>query len=91
MNEKRIMAETDHPFCIRLIAAYKDRTHLYMVLEYCAGGGLLEAANAAVAAAAPAIAAGGKSSGSRDKSSSNAKFFFAHGEEIGNHFFPVRG
>ena len=40
MNEKRIMAETDHPFCIRLIAAYKDRTHLYMVLEICQGGEL---------------------------------------------------
>ena len=39
VDEKRIMAETDR-FCIRLIAAYKDRTHLYMVLEICQGGEL---------------------------------------------------
>ena len=40
MNEKRIMAECDHPFCARLVASFKDQQRLYMVLEFLPGGEL---------------------------------------------------
>ena len=40
MSEKRILADIDHPFCIQLMACFKDSQNLYMVLEYCPGGEL---------------------------------------------------
>ena len=40
MSEKTIMSEIDHPFCIQLVACFKDEQRLYMVLEYCPGGEL---------------------------------------------------
>ena len=40
ISEKNILAEVDHPFIIQLIATFKDRDLLYMVLEYCPGGEL---------------------------------------------------
>ena len=40
MNEKRLMEEIDHPFCVSCVATFKDQDHLYMVLEFLAGGEL---------------------------------------------------
>ena len=40
ISEKNILAEVDHPFLIQLIATFKDKERLYMVLEYCPGGEL---------------------------------------------------
>jgi len=40
MNEKRILSEIDHPFCVELITTFKDESHLYMVLEFLPGGEL---------------------------------------------------
>uniref|UniRef100_A0A7S3AHP9 cGMP-dependent protein kinase n=1 Tax=Haptolina ericina TaxID=156174 RepID=A0A7S3AHP9_9EUKA len=38
--EKTILEEIDHPFCVRLVASFKDAQFLYMVLEFCPGGEL---------------------------------------------------
>ena len=40
INEKKILAEIDHPFIVGLVASFKDAEFLYMVLEYCPGGEL---------------------------------------------------
>ncbi|OQR94754.1 cGMP-dependent protein kinase [Achlya hypogyna] len=40
LNEKRIIAECDHPFVLRLIETYTDRDQLYMLLELVQGGEL---------------------------------------------------
>ena len=40
ISEKSILAEIDHPFCIQMMACFKDSQRLYMVLEYCPGGEL---------------------------------------------------
>jgi len=40
MNEKRIMAEIDHPFIVRMMETFKDDNRLYMILEFCPGGEL---------------------------------------------------
>ena len=40
LNEKRILASTDHPFVLRLMATYQDEGELYMLLELALGGEL---------------------------------------------------
>ena len=40
ISEKSILAEIDHPFCIQMMACFKDSQRLFMVLEYCPGGEL---------------------------------------------------
>lgn len=38
--EKRLMAECDCPFLVRLQAAFQDKTHLYLVMDFVQGGEL---------------------------------------------------
>lgn len=38
--EKRLMAECDSPFLVRLHAAFQDTTHLYLLMEFVQGGEL---------------------------------------------------
>lgn len=40
MNEKKVMAELDHPFLVRLEGTHKDKNHLYFLLEPALGGEL---------------------------------------------------
>eukprot|EP01029_Cantina_marsupialis_P015032 TRINITY_DN3291_c0_g1_i1.p1 TRINITY_DN3291_c0_g1~~TRINITY_DN3291_c0_g1_i1.p1 ORF type:complete len:768 (+),score=256.59 TRINITY_DN3291_c0_g1_i1:163-2466(+) len=40
INEKRILSACDHPFILKLMATYKDRDCLYMLLELVQGGEL---------------------------------------------------
>eukprot|EP00928_Gymnodinium_smaydae_P014722 TRINITY_DN15419_c0_g1_i1.p1 TRINITY_DN15419_c0_g1~~TRINITY_DN15419_c0_g1_i1.p1 ORF type:complete len:487 (-),score=102.36 TRINITY_DN15419_c0_g1_i1:60-1520(-) len=38
--EKRLLARLSHPFVVKLQWAFQTQTHLFMVLDYCAGGEL---------------------------------------------------
>ncbi|CAE8627679.1 unnamed protein product [Polarella glacialis] len=38
--EKRLLARISHPFCVSLHWAFQTKGHLFMVLDYCAGGEL---------------------------------------------------
>lgn len=40
MTEKRLLAKVQHPFCLKLVATYKDQQRLYMLLELVNGGEL---------------------------------------------------
>ena len=40
LSEKKILASTDHPFIVRMPAAFQDSKNLYMVLELVIGGEL---------------------------------------------------
>uniref|UniRef100_A0A7S0B2T9 Protein kinase domain-containing protein n=1 Tax=Pyrodinium bahamense TaxID=73915 RepID=A0A7S0B2T9_9DINO len=40
ITEKRVLARLSHPFVISLHWAFQTRGHLFMVLDYCAGGEL---------------------------------------------------
>lgn len=40
LNEKRIMAQCNHPFILKLFQTYKDKTHLYLLVEFVQGGEL---------------------------------------------------
>jgi serine/threonine protein kinase len=40
MSEKRVMAQLDHPFLVRLNATFKDQNFLYFLLEPSLGGEL---------------------------------------------------
>lgn len=40
MTEKRILAEIEHPFLVKLYSSFQDEKKLYFVLEYCPGGDL---------------------------------------------------
>jgi len=40
MNEKHIMTEMDHPFILKMISTWKDKSYLYILLELCQGGEL---------------------------------------------------
>lgn len=40
INERRILEEARHPFCVRLMAAYQDKASLYLLQEWVAGGEL---------------------------------------------------
>eukprot|EP00966_Prymnesium_polylepis_P305579 7061516-Prymnesium_polylepis.1 len=40
ITEKQILAEIDHPFCVKLHTSFKDTQSLFMVLDYCPGGEL---------------------------------------------------
>ena len=42
VREKRVLAECDHPFLLRLIGTFTDATHLHMLLEYVCGGELFD-------------------------------------------------
>merc|ERR1719159_1733776 len=40
MTEKRILAKLSHPFVVSLYWAFQNDAHLFLVLDYCAGGEL---------------------------------------------------
>lgn len=40
INERRILGEADHPFCVRMVAAYQDKNSLYLLQEWVPGGEL---------------------------------------------------
>eukprot|EP00927_Polykrikos_kofoidii_P063112 TRINITY_DN5793_c0_g1_i2.p1 TRINITY_DN5793_c0_g1~~TRINITY_DN5793_c0_g1_i2.p1 ORF type:complete len:525 (+),score=92.17 TRINITY_DN5793_c0_g1_i2:94-1668(+) len=40
VSEKRLMAKLQHPFVVKLQWAFQTSSHLFMVLDYCAGGEL---------------------------------------------------
>ena len=40
MSEKRVMAQLNHPFLIKLFGTYKDKDRLYFLLEPSLGGEL---------------------------------------------------
>lgn len=40
LNEKNILGGIRHPFIVELVQCFQDVAHLYMVLEYVAGGDL---------------------------------------------------
>nr|QKY15304.1 cGMp-dependent protein kinase (PRKG) [Polytomella parva] len=40
INERRILEEASHPFCVRLCGAYQDRDCLYLLQEWVPGGEL---------------------------------------------------
>lgn len=40
INERRILQEASHPFCVRLCGAYQDRNSLYLLQEWVPGGEL---------------------------------------------------
>eukprot|EP00968_Pinguiococcus_pyrenoidosus_P010192 scaffold803_cov310-Pinguiococcus_pyrenoidosus.AAC.105 len=47
-NEVRIMSELDHPNIIRLFEVYQSSDHLYLIMELCTGGELLDRCAAGV-------------------------------------------
>ena len=40
MNERRILANLNHPFIINISCSFQDRENLYLVMEFMAGGDL---------------------------------------------------
>lgn len=40
MNERKLLAELDHPFLINMNYAFQDKENLYLVMEYLNGGDL---------------------------------------------------
>lgn len=40
LMERQVLLKTKHPFIIQMYAAFQTRTHLFFVLEFCAGGEL---------------------------------------------------
>ncbi|MEW5320291.1 MAG: hypothetical protein WDW38_011373 [Sanguina aurantia] len=40
INERRILEEANHPFCVKLMGAYQDKQELYLLQEWVAGGEL---------------------------------------------------
>lgn len=40
LMERQVLVKTKHPFIIQMHAAFQTRTHLFFVLEFCAGGEL---------------------------------------------------
>jgi serine/threonine protein kinase len=40
LMERQVLVKTKHPFIIQMYAAFQTRTHLFFVLEFCAGGEL---------------------------------------------------
>ncbi len=40
INERRILQEASHPFCVQLCGAYQDRNSLYLLQEWVPGGEL---------------------------------------------------
>lgn len=47
MQEKAVMMESDHPFLLKLHATFKDKTKLYMLLEFIQGGELFSVVHTA--------------------------------------------
>lgn len=41
-TERNVLARLDHPFIVRLHSAFQTASHLYLVVDYCAGGDLSE-------------------------------------------------
>ena len=40
MSEKNVMASNNHPFIVKLHAAFQTRSYLFLVMDYCPGGDL---------------------------------------------------
>ena len=40
LMERQVLVKTKHPFIIQMYAAFQTRSHLFFVLEFCAGGEL---------------------------------------------------
>ena len=40
LMERQVLVKTKHPFIIQMYGAFQTRTHLFFVLEFCAGGEL---------------------------------------------------
>lgn len=40
MSEKNLLAEIQHPFIVNLVATFKDKYHLYLLMDYVPGGEL---------------------------------------------------
>jgi serine/threonine protein kinase len=40
LMERQVLVKTKHPFIIQMYAAFQTKTHLFFVLEFCAGGEL---------------------------------------------------
>jgi calcium-dependent protein kinase len=38
-NEAEVLRQLDHPHIVRVYKVYEDRNNIYLVMEYCAGGG----------------------------------------------------
>jgi len=37
-EERDVLALANHPFLVKLFYAFQTKKHLYLVMEYCAGG-----------------------------------------------------
>ena len=40
LTERAVLSEIEHPFIVRLHSAFQTKNHLYLVLDFCAGGDL---------------------------------------------------
>lgn len=39
-NERHLLSQVDHPFIVKMLCTFQDERHLYIILEYIAGGEL---------------------------------------------------
>lgn len=39
-NERHLLSQVDHPFIVKMLCTFQDERHLYIILDYVAGGEL---------------------------------------------------